>query len=53
MAVSKASPLMTEDQKPQQAILPQTGEMTSKGLLATGLTMLVAAFGFLNKRQKN
>ena len=53
MAVSKASPLMTEDQKPQQASLPQTGEMTSKGLLATGLTMLVAAFGFLNKRQKN
>lgn len=45
--VSKASPLMTPDQKPQQASLPQTGEMTSKGLLATGMTMLIAVLGSL------
>lgn len=52
-AVSKASPLMTPDQKPQQASLPQTGEITSKGLLATGMTMLVAVFGLFTKRQKD
>lgn len=52
-AVSKASPLMTPDQKPQQASLPQTGEMTSKGLLATGMTMLIAVFGLFTKRQKD
>lgn len=51
--VSKASPLMTPDQKPQQASLPQTGEMTSKGLLATGMTMLIAVFGLFTKRQKD
>lgn len=52
-AVSKASPLMTPYQKPQQASLPQTGEMTSKGLLATGMTMLIAVFGLFTKRQKD
>lgn len=51
--VSKASPLMTPDQKLQQASLPQTGEMTSKGLLATGMTMLIAVFGLFTKRQKD
>ena len=44
---------MTPDQKPQQASRPQTGEMTSKGLLATGMTMLVAASSLFIKRQKD